>query len=117
MTKGRELEASPSADRAEMARLLEAAKADHRDDGPRLALADWLEENGAEADRARAEVIRRQLDTDSGGPDWSMAVEQLRQRHVREWVAGHRGFFKRRLPRCGRGLLVAEVGSRWWPGA
>jgi len=64
MARKRKLEASPSADRSDLSRLLEAAKADHWDDGPRLALADWLEENGGEADRARAEVIRLQLDAD-----------------------------------------------------
>ena len=68
MARKRKLEASPSADRGELRRLLEAAKADYHDDGPRLGLADWLEEHGGEDDRARAEVIRLQLDTANGGP-------------------------------------------------
>ena len=70
MAKKRKQEANPSADRSELRRLLEAAKADYWDDGPRLALADWLEEHGGEADRARAEVVRLQLDHDAGGPWW-----------------------------------------------
>ncbi len=117
MAKQRKLEASPSADRAELRRLLDAAKADHHDDGPRLALADWLEENGGEADRARAEVIRLQLDTANGGPDWSLAVERLRERHVREWVAPHRAFFSRQLPRCRRGLLRVDQSAEKWAAA
>ena len=57
MAKQHKLE-STGADRSELRRLLEAAKQDHWDDGPRLAIADWLEENGGESDKARAEVIR-----------------------------------------------------------
>jgi uncharacterized protein (TIGR02996 family) len=114
MARKRKLEASPTADRAEMRRLLEAAKADHWDDGPRLALADWLEENGGEADRTRAEVIRLQLDTANGGPDWRLSVERLREKFVREWVEPHAGFFTRKMPECERGLLVAAVAARNW---
>src|SRR5262245_39832565 len=108
MAKKRKQEADPTADRSELRRLLEAAKADHYDDGPRLALADWLEEHGGEADRARAEVIRLQLDTDGGGPDWSLSVERLREKYVREWVGAGWERFSRKWPGCARGLLVAE---------
>jgi uncharacterized protein (TIGR02996 family) len=114
MAKKRKQEANPTADRSELRRLLEAAKADHYDDGPRLALADWLEEHGGEVDRARAEIIRLQLDTASGGPDWALSVERLRQKFVREWVATHFDFFRRKLPGCERGLLVAEAAVRAW---
>ncbi len=114
MAKKRKLEASPSADRSELLPLLEAAKADHWDDGPRLALADWLEENGGEADRGRADVIRLQLDTSSGGPDWSLTVERLRDRWVEEWVASHLDFFSRKRPDCERGLLAAGVSVSPW---
>ncbi len=114
MAKKRKLEASPSADRSELLRLLDVAKADHWDDGPRLALADWLEENGGEADRARAEVIRLQLDTDAGGPDWALSVERLREKHVRGWVPTCRRLFRHKLPSCERGLLVAGVAARMW---
>src|SRR5262249_52778498 len=80
----RKLEPAPGADRRDRHRLLDAAKADHWDDGPRLALADWLEEHGGEAERARAEVIRLQLDTAGGGPDWSASVRRLREKWVGE---------------------------------
>jgi uncharacterized protein (TIGR02996 family) len=117
MTKKRKLEAVPTADRAELRRLLEAAKADHWDDGPRLALADWLEEHGGEADRARAEAIRLQLEADSGGIPWRLVVDQIRDRFVREWVGGgHRELFRNRLPWCERGLLVAGPAARAWDG-
>jgi uncharacterized protein (TIGR02996 family) len=114
MAKKRKQEADPTAPRDEMRRLLEAAKADHWDDGPRLALADWLEEHGGEADKARAEIIRLQLDTANGGPDWSVRVERLRDTHVREWVSGHLNFFKPRLPTCERGLLAADCKPECW---
>lgn len=114
MAKKRKLEASPAADRRELRRVLEAAKADHWDDGPRLALADWLEEHGGEADRARAEVIRLQLETANGGPSWHLTVTKLRDKHVREWVGPHRAFFNRKLPQCERGLLVAESPLAAW---
>jgi uncharacterized protein (TIGR02996 family) len=115
MARKRKLEASPTADRAEMRRLLEAAKADHWDDGPRLALADWLEENGGEADKARAEVIRLQIEADGGGVPWRLAVERIRDRHVHEWIGGgHAQLFRQRLPWCRRGLLVAGPAARAW---
>jgi uncharacterized protein (TIGR02996 family) len=114
MARRRKLEAVPTADRSELRRLLEAAKADHWDDGPRLALADWLEENGGEADRARAEVIRLQLEADGGGVPWRLVVEKLRDRHVREWMPTNRDIFSHLLPVCERGLLVAVgPGSAW----
>jgi uncharacterized protein (TIGR02996 family) len=114
MARKRKLEASPTADRAEMRRLLGAAKADHWEDGPRLALADWLEENGGEADRARAEVIRLQIDADNGGPPWRGVVERLRDKHVREWMPTNRDIFSRLLPTCERGLLVAGGSPAAW---
>jgi uncharacterized protein (TIGR02996 family) len=114
MAKKRKQEADPTAPRDELRRLLEAAKADHWDDGPRLALADWLEEHGGEADKARAEIIRLQLDTANGGPDWSVRLERLRDKHAREWVSGHLNFFKPRLPTCERGLLAADCKPECW---
>jgi len=41
--------------------LLRACKDRPEDDATRLVLADWLEDKGGEADRARAELIRLQL--------------------------------------------------------
>jgi uncharacterized protein (TIGR02996 family) len=53
---------SPSAEpRPEVLAFLRDAKENPRDDPPRLILADWLDENGDEIDRARAEFIRIQL--------------------------------------------------------
>jgi uncharacterized protein (TIGR02996 family) len=46
----------------ELLSLLHAAKERLEDDGPRLVLADWLEEHGSAAQRARAELIRLQCD-------------------------------------------------------
>jgi uncharacterized protein (TIGR02996 family) len=42
--------------------FLQAILEDPDDDVPRLAYADWLEENGGEADRERAEFIRLQYE-------------------------------------------------------
>jgi uncharacterized protein (TIGR02996 family) len=117
MAKKRKQEANPTADRSELRRLLEAAKADYHDDGPRLALADWLEEHGGEADQARAEVVRLQLDTANGGPDWAVSVEQRREKWAHEWAGAHRLFFRTRQPECERGLLVAAVRAVTWRGA
>ncbi|MBY0228887.1 MAG: TIGR02996 domain-containing protein [Gemmataceae bacterium] len=113
MAKTRKLEAT-GADRSELRRLLAAAKADHWDDGPRLAIADWLEENGSEADQARAEVVRLQLDEADGGPPWDNRVEALRSRNVREWLGPAAGVFRSSLPGCWRGLLSGFGGIASW---
>ncbi|MBY0456405.1 MAG: TIGR02996 domain-containing protein, partial [Gemmataceae bacterium] len=42
--------------------LLAAIRANPDEDTPRLAFADWLDEHGDEADRARAEFIRVQCE-------------------------------------------------------
>ncbi len=114
MAKKRKLEASAGADRAEMLRLLDAAKLDGRDDGARLALADWLEEHGGESDKGRAEIIRLQLDTANGGPDCRLSIDRLREKWVREWVAPWRAFFREKLPTFERGLMVAEPRGHSW---
>jgi uncharacterized protein (TIGR02996 family) len=51
----------PAPARPELTALLEACKDAPDEDAPRLVLADWLEEHGGEADRARAAFIRLQL--------------------------------------------------------
>src|SRR5262245_1444093 len=48
-------DASP---RPELLALLAAAKAEPADDTPKLVLADWLQEQDYEADRARGEFVR-----------------------------------------------------------
>jgi uncharacterized protein (TIGR02996 family) len=47
----------------ELKALLDAARRDPEDDSARLVLADWLEEHGDEAERARAQFIRLQVQT------------------------------------------------------
>lgn len=44
--------------RADLLALLAAAKADPDDDHPKLVLADWLQEQDHDADRARGEFVR-----------------------------------------------------------
>src|SRR4051794_10539075 len=53
MAKKRKLEASPIADRGEMLRLLEAAKADRWDEGPRLE-RDRARSAGTSSSRVRS---------------------------------------------------------------
>src|SRR5437870_2204633 len=48
--------------RPEVLALLGDIKTDPEQDGLRLILADWLEENGDAADQARAELIRCQVE-------------------------------------------------------
>jgi uncharacterized protein (TIGR02996 family) len=47
--------------RPELASLLAAAKDAPDDDAPRLVLADWLEEQNGEADRAWGELVRNEV--------------------------------------------------------
>ena len=54
--------------RAELLALLAALKADPDDDTPKLALADWLEEQDYAADRARGEFLRALVAIDRLSP-------------------------------------------------
>ena len=55
-----------------------------------------------------------QLDAANGGPPWTIAVQNLREKWVGEWVGRHRDFFCQKMPLCERGLLVAPArGSMW----
>lgn len=49
-----------------------------RDDLPKLAFADWLDENGDAADRAHAELIRLQCDWESKQWEYERALEPYR---------------------------------------
>src|SRR5436309_15523438 len=66
MTKGegmaRKRTPEPSFRRDDRAVLFAAVRESPDDDDPRLVLADWLEENGDEDDRAHAELIRAQCE-------------------------------------------------------
>src|SRR5688572_25329619 len=74
--------------------LLAAIVADPDDDLPRLAYADWLEENGNEADRDRAEFIRVQCQLallpagDSREKDLHKRQWELFTTHRGTWGAG-----------------------------
>src|SRR5688572_25795077 len=108
MAKNRKKEPTRTG-RGEMLRLLEVAKENHWDDAPRLVLADWLDKHGNEADRARAEIIRLEIDESNGGPCWSRSVVRLRERHASIFVGRFAAFFKgRRVPHGERGFLMAE---------
>ena len=50
-----------AAPRPEVLALLADCKEHPEEDGLRLILADWLEENGSPPDQARAELIRCQV--------------------------------------------------------
>src|SRR5438477_13043421 len=70
--------------RPELLSLLQTAReASLHDSGPRLVIADWLEEHGDEADRARAELLR--LDLFNGR--WANADYDTRQARRKELLA------------------------------
>src|SRR5919197_5606192 len=108
MTKKRKLGPTGTG-RGQMLLLLEAAKENPWGAAPRLVLADWLDEHGNEADRARAEIIRLQIDQANGGPWWWHAVDRLLERHASAFVGRFGAFFAgRRVPHCERGFLMSE---------
>jgi uncharacterized protein (TIGR02996 family) len=108
MAKKNKLEPSETC-RSEMLRLLKAAKENPWDDAKRLVLAGWLEEHGNEADRARAEIIRLQIDEANGGPWWWHAVDRSLERDASVFVGRFSAFFAgRRVPHGERGLLMVE---------
>src|SRR5262245_8872872 len=60
-----------------------------QDDTPRLAFADWLEEQGDEASAARAEFIRSQIDRARRDPlvpcDLTPREEKLVRKYEKPW--------------------------------
>jgi uncharacterized protein (TIGR02996 family) len=82
-------DASP---RPELLALLAAVKADPDDDTAKLVLADWLEEQDLDADRARGEFLReavryhRMDAADPARPDVLARLDSLWQRHYRVWL-------------------------------
>jgi uncharacterized protein (TIGR02996 family) len=69
--------------------LMAAIIANPDEDTPRLALADWLDENGDKHDKARAVFIRCQITAARGGPDAKAATtraSKLRSGHLKHWV-------------------------------
>ncbi|MBY0231030.1 MAG: TIGR02996 domain-containing protein [Gemmataceae bacterium] len=77
-----------SAPRPELLYLLAACREQFADDAPRHVLADWLEENGDEADRDRAELIRLQLADESAGghPHHRQRVHALLAARRADWL-------------------------------
>ena len=75
--------------------LLDAILADPDDDAVRLIYADWLEEHGSGADRARARLIRLQIEV-AGLEDEECARSRIAEcrrlidRHWKEWTPGFR---------------------------
>jgi uncharacterized protein (TIGR02996 family) len=75
--------------------LLRAVCENPDDDTPRLVFADWLQENGNESDRARAEFIRIHLPLADRERfyDWSMSddgakrARELEKEHGERWLA------------------------------
>ena len=114
MAKKHNLEPSVKC-RGEMLRLLKVAKENPWDDATRLVLASWLEEHGNEADRARAEIIRLEIDEANGGPWWCQSLVRLLERHASTFVGRFAAFFKgRRVPHGERGFLMAEGRTKDW---
>src|SRR5438105_12661954 len=71
----------PPAPRPELLRLLSALKDAPGDVAPRLVLADWLEEQGDQADQARAELLRLHC---SVGLDPQVPLTKAQERRERE---------------------------------
>lgn len=90
--------------------LMAATIADPDEDTPRLALADWLQENGDEHDRARAEFIRFQVREARLPEDSAVRAKlakqsaRLREKHVAAWLGPLAEFCK--LDLFERGLLA-----------
>src|SRR6476660_7613688 len=72
-------------DRAEVKELLRDVKQQPDEDRLRLILADWLEDNGDAADRARAELIRLQV-RGGEGPEDQARLRPLITAHRRAWL-------------------------------
>jgi uncharacterized protein (TIGR02996 family) len=97
--------------RPELLALLKEAKERPRDDTPLLVLADWLEEQPAEADRARGQYVRAACEWSRRedlrhDPLWE-EMKSLENRHGAEWLGpldqnGVKWAFR-------RGLLHLEV--------
>jgi uncharacterized protein (TIGR02996 family) len=106
-----------------LADILPLAALDPEDDTPRLVYADWLEEHGGEAERARAEFIRIQIQrTSLEERDGRHAPLEARERQLlvangRGWVGAEvqglycqlqfrRGFIER--------LMTRHFGDALW---
>lgn len=83
---------SDSASRGEVLSFLADIKEHPFDDGLRLILADWLEDYGGPLDRARADLIRAQIDfarlpaEDPRRNEAGRRARQLQLKHARDWL-------------------------------
>jgi uncharacterized protein (TIGR02996 family) len=83
---------SNASSRPELFGLLADCKENPRDDGVRLILADWLEENGTPVEQARAELIRSQIQyerlpiEDPMRSHHGRLMRSLQKRHGKEWL-------------------------------
>jgi uncharacterized protein (TIGR02996 family) len=91
------------ATRTELLALIRHAKDDLDDVPRRLVLADWLEEHGDEADRARADALRG-LTTGRDYPSWYGGLNALGDASL-----APNGFTDWRVP--GRTLLAADAAA------
>jgi uncharacterized protein (TIGR02996 family) len=90
--------------RRELLALLKAAKEQPDDLTPRLVLADWLEEHGDEADRARGELVRIQCRLPSRPP--TASNDSL---EITPWVTGDEASLLRRQDE-----LLARYAAVWF---
>jgi uncharacterized protein (TIGR02996 family) len=103
--------------------LLAAILAHPDEDTPRLAFADWLDENGE--DPPRAEFIRLQIGLpariDAGDPDWPAArrrIAQLRDAHEARWAGAIAPQVVATRGRYDRGFLTSiSASSHYAPDA
>jgi uncharacterized protein (TIGR02996 family) len=73
------------------------------EDTPRLALADWLDEQGGDANCARAEFIRLQVEL-ARLPEGARERDELRRREAELWVEHRRAW---------RAVVPDVVGVNW----
>ncbi|MFO0929279.1 MAG: TIGR02996 domain-containing protein [Gemmataceae bacterium] len=91
--------ASPGgAPRPELVALLADARRDPFDDGLRLILADWLDDHGTPAERARAEFIRCQVEycrrpgSDPRHPESVRRAYRLQEQNDADWLGSLRNW-------------------------
>jgi uncharacterized protein (TIGR02996 family) len=91
--------------------LLAAARDDPEDDGPRLVLADWLEEHGdPRGEFVRLQVrLQRLVAYDPTRPDLKCREAELLDRHRDDWLGPLRGMDYD--PRFDGGLLFLFIGA------
>src|SRR5262245_57542211 len=103
--------------------LLAAIRANPEEDTPRLMFADWLDEQGDDASRARAEFIRLQCEIanlDADGSDSQPVYEFLRDRDYvtrpsADWTKIDHGIHRRITLAARARELLARHAQEWTP--